>query len=138
MIEAHEFCFSGAVNFYVVGTEEDIEELHSYFTFHDDRGDLEIPPFLERLIYHDVYCFVKNQRIGFIPFVRVAKRILTRQERWISMDQYISAMLLCKPENLIEEYSYTSEELIPKVKNNPWIGIYEADPDDILKRLKSI
>lgn len=135
MIDAHIFRFNKKIVFYVVATEEVINDLCTYADRHHKSNDFHFMDFMKRIRFHDAYCYITTNYWFYELFAICFRRELSKGGRLITFDQYLEAYCIAHPDEACSILPFERDELIYVVRDNPWFSIFEADESDVLRRM---
>lgn len=136
MIDAQNFDFEKRITYYVVGTSIAINDLRAYAKLHMDNKIFYLTQFMERILFHDAYCFVTPQSMPYFPIAVGFKKKLKKADRWINLDGFMEVFFLARPEDAYKVMSISLEEALYIVEKNAWIPLFDVDVDYVVKRLR--
>ena len=135
MIDTHVYGFDKNIIFYVVATQEIINDLCNYADIHHKSEGFHVVDFMKRILFHDAYCYVTSNSISSGTFTLFFRRELKKRKHLISFDQYLEAFCIAYPEEACNILPFSKDDLIPVIRGNPWFSIYKVDEEDIIRRL---
>lgn len=135
MIDTNVFRFKKEIIFYVVATEEIINDLRTYADMHHKSKDFHIVDFMKRILFHKAYCYVTSDSFSYMLFSRIFRRELKKGNHLISFDDYLEAYCIAHPEEACSILPFGRDDLISVVRDNPWFSIFEADEEEVIRRM---
>ena len=135
MIDTHVYRFDKSIIFYVVATQQIINDLCIYADMHHKSDSFHIVDFMKRILFHDAYCCVTSNSFFYGTFAHFFRRELKKKKHLISFDQYLEAFCIAYPEEACKILPFDKDDLIPVIRDNPWFSIYKVDEEDIIRRL---
>lgn len=137
MIDTHIINIKKTATFYIVGHPEDIDSLLTYTDLHFNGVIDDVPLFMDRLLFQELYCYIKPQSLLCRPLIWIYKRELIKAGRWIDFDSYIAAYYVAYPEYAMKNLPFNLEEVLNVIIcDNPWIPLFDVDENEIVSRIK--
>lgn len=137
MIDTYVYRFKTQIAFYVVGTQEVIQDLSIYLKKHHNTKHFSIMDFVKRIQFHDAYCCVISETLPYRILELYLMIKLTRKKRLIDFDNYLEAYCIAHPEEACKTLPFSKDALVSVVKGNHWFSIYEANEADVIRRIQN-
>ena len=80
MIDTHVYRFDKSIIFYVVATQEIINDLCAYADMHHKSDSFHIVDFMKRILFHDAYCCVTSNSFFYGMFAYFFRREFKKKQ----------------------------------------------------------